>query len=101
MKITIFIVVLIICLLMKNFKILLFICLLFITACGDTVKVIDSNFKTSTDLSIDSLPNNISYIQKYTFEEHEYIYFEFNIGYSRTGGVVHNPECSKCKHIWD
>lgn len=36
-------------------------------------------------------------IEKFSFEGHDYIRFKFNGGNSLNSGIVHNPECRKCK----
>jgi hypothetical protein len=36
-------------------------------------------------------------IYKFKYEEHSYIYFQSSYGRYSKAGVVHNPECEKCK----
>lgn len=36
-------------------------------------------------------------IYKFKYEEHSYIYFQSSYGRYSKAGVVHNPECKKCK----
>ena len=36
-------------------------------------------------------------IYKFKYEEHSYIYFQSSYGRYSKAGVVHNPECQKCR----
>lgn len=45
-----------------------------------------------------NLPAGISEINKFVFEGHDYIRFRFSVTTNANGGVVHSPECRKCKN---
>lgn len=65
----------------------------------DQCDVIDNVKGTKKVVSINELrlPKSLYSIEKFEFEGHEYIRFKFNTGNSNNAGIVHNPECKKCK----
>lgn len=67
---------------MRKLFYLCFICCL----CSCDVAEQERQSRNATD-------NEFNYVKEFTYKEHEYIKFSAN----RSCGVVHNPECKKCK----
>ena len=67
---------------MRKLFYLCFICCL----CSCDVVEQERQFRNATD-------NTFNYVKEFKYKGHEYIKFSANSSY----GVVHNPECKKCK----
>ena len=67
---------------MRKLFYLCFICCL----CSCDFVEQEKQFRNATD-------NTFNYVKEFKYKGHEYIKFSANSSY----GVVHNPECKKCK----
>lgn len=64
---------------------LFYLCFILCLCSCDAVEQ-ERHFRNATD-------NTFNYVKEFKYKGHEYIKFSSNSSY----GVVHNPECKKCK----